>query len=85
MPHIWTSGLKSDWAVYKPTPRDFEILAESVNDYLSVFMDRETDREQDRSAFDKALSRGKEKSDSYKAANPRKHDKTNNKNKEAKE
>jgi hypothetical protein len=82
MPHIWTSGLKSEWPVYKPTPRDFEILAESVNDYLSVFMERDTGREQEPSAFDKALSRGKEKSEAYKAQNPQNHDKTNTKNKE---
>jgi hypothetical protein len=83
IPHIWKSGLKSEWPIYKPTPRDFEILAESVNDYLSVFVERETDREQDRSAFDKALSRGRDKSDAYKASTPQNHDKT--KNKEAKE
>lgn len=80
MPHIWTSGRKSEWYIYKPTPRDFEILAEAVNNYLSVFVDREADREQDRSAFGKALSRGKEKSEAYKAREP---DKTNKKDKEA--
>jgi hypothetical protein len=78
-PHIWTQGLKSDWVVYKPTPRDFELLAESVNNYLSVFVEHDIDREREKSPFDKALSRGKEKSEAYKT---QKSDKTNTKNKE---
>jgi len=66
IPHIWTDGLKSEWYVYKPTPRDFEILADAVNNYLSVFVERDAGREQQKSPFDKALSRGKEKSETYK-------------------
>jgi hypothetical protein len=67
IPHIWTDGLKSDWYVYKPTPADFEQLANAVSNYLSVFMERETGREQEKSAFDMALNRGKEKSEAHKA------------------
>ena len=67
VPHIWTDGLKSDWYVYKPTPADFEKLAEAVNTYLSVFKERNVDREQQKSPFDKAITRGKEKSETYKA------------------
>ncbi|GHU36119.1 hypothetical protein FACS1894105_05950 [Clostridia bacterium] len=50
VPHIWTSGNKNEWSVYKPTPRDFEQLAEAVNGYLSVFMECEAvhDKEQSR-------------------------------------
>ena len=82
MPHIWTSGLKSEWPVYKPTPADFEQLADAVNNYLSVFVERDTDRKHEKSAFDKAMSRGKEKSDAYKTQKPQKPDKTNKKDKE---
>jgi hypothetical protein len=85
MPNIWTRGQKSEWYVYKPTPRDYEILAEAVNNYLSVFKERESDREQDKSAFGKALNRGKEKSAAYKTRSPAKTGKTKSKNKEAKE
>lgn len=79
VPHIWTSGLKSEWYIYKPTPRDFEKLAELVNDYLSVFAEQYVEREPELSAFDKALSRGKEKSEAYKSQN---HNKTNTKKEE---
>ncbi|MDR1663647.1 MAG: hypothetical protein LBR83_01815 [Clostridiales bacterium] len=82
-PYIWTSGVKNDWYVYKPSPRDFEVLADSVNNYLSVFVDRDTVREQDRSAFNNALNRGKQKSGAYKTQNPKNHGKTNKKDKEA--
>jgi hypothetical protein len=44
-PHIWTSGNKSEWAVYKPMPRDFEQLAKAVNGYLSVFAERSAEQE----------------------------------------
>ena len=44
IPHIWTSGNKSEWYVYKPTPRDFEQLAKAVNGYLSVFTERKVER-----------------------------------------
>ncbi len=54
-----------------------------MNDYLSVFKERDTVREHEQSAFDKALSRGKEKSEAYKAQTPAKQDKTHKKKKEA--
>jgi len=82
IPHIWTSDRKSEWYIYKPTPRDFEILADAVNSYLSVFVERDADRKQEKSAFDKAMNRGREKSEAYKSQKPRKPDKTNKKNKE---
>lgn len=68
-PHIWTSGLKSEWSVYKPTPADFERLANAVNDYLSVFSERDADRDREKTAFDNALNRGKAKIAEYKAKN----------------
>ncbi|GHU91105.1 hypothetical protein FACS1894202_11970 [Clostridia bacterium] len=82
-PHIWTSGLKSEWTVYKPTPRDFEQLAEAVSGYLSVFTERDAEREPEQSAFDQALARGKEKSEAYKSQKSGEPDKTKTKNKEA--
>jgi hypothetical protein len=84
IPHIWVDGLKSEWYVYKPTPADFEKLAGAVNDYLSVFQERGVDREQQKSTFDKAMSRGKEKSETYKAQKAQKPTKTKT-NKEARE
>jgi hypothetical protein len=82
MPHIWTSGQKSEWYVYKPTPADFERLAEAVSNYLSVFVERDVEREPEKSAFDKALSRGKEKSEAYKAQKAGEPNKTNKKQEE---
>ena len=83
IPHIWTRGLESEWYVYKPNPADFEQLAVAVNTYLSVFTERDTDRKQEKSAFDKAMNRGKEKSEAYKSQKPQKPDTTNKKDKEA--
>ncbi|GHU58572.1 hypothetical protein FACS1894133_3580 [Clostridia bacterium] len=81
MPHIWTDRAKSEWYVYKPTPADFKQLAEAVSDYLSVFTERDAERE--KSAFNKAISRGKDKSETYKSQKSGKSTKTNTKNKEA--
>ena len=36
-PHIWNSGDKTEWYVYKPTKADYEQISESLNDYLDMF------------------------------------------------
>jgi hypothetical protein len=36
-PHIWKTNGDYDWYAYKPTPRDYEILAGSVDEYLEMF------------------------------------------------
>ena len=38
-PHIWTDSGKSDWYVFRPTAADYRKLADSVENYLSVFQD----------------------------------------------
>ena len=38
-PHIWTDSGKSDWYVFRPTTADYQKLAGSVENYLSVFQD----------------------------------------------
>ena len=36
-PHIWNSGDKTEWYVYKPTKADYEQLSSALNDYLDMF------------------------------------------------
>ena len=38
-PHIWTDSGKSDWYVFHPAKADYQKLADSVENYLSVFQD----------------------------------------------
>ncbi|WP_313527802.1 hypothetical protein [Anaerotignum sp.] len=40
IPYIWNDGNKADWYVYKPTPRDMEILSEQISDYAELFMEQ---------------------------------------------
>jgi hypothetical protein len=37
IPHVVKLGDKYDWYAYKPTPRDFEIISETVESYLEAF------------------------------------------------
>ena len=39
IPHIWKDGNQAQWYVYKPTPRDMELLSEQINDYTELFME----------------------------------------------
>lgn len=39
-PYIWKDGNQADWYVYKPTPRDMEILSEQINEYAGLFMEQ---------------------------------------------
>ena len=36
-PHACTYNGKSEWYVYQPTPRDYEMLANSMDEYLELF------------------------------------------------
>ena len=38
-PHIWTYDGKSDWYVFYPKAADYKKLAQSIENYLSVFQD----------------------------------------------
>jgi len=38
-PHVWKYNDKLEWYGYKPTPRDFEIIADTVNSYLEMFQE----------------------------------------------
>ena len=38
-PHVWKCDDKFEWYAYKPTPRDFEVIADTVNSYLEMFQE----------------------------------------------
>ncbi|MGE4354664.1 MAG: hypothetical protein AB7D36_11350, partial [Oscillospiraceae bacterium] len=37
LPYAWTYNEKTEWYTYEPTPRDYEILSDALNDYIEVF------------------------------------------------
>lgn len=39
-PYIWKDSRQAEWHVYKPTPRDMELLSEQINDYAKLFMEQ---------------------------------------------
>jgi hypothetical protein len=41
-PHIWDGALKGgyEWYVYKPTPADFEQIAEAIDAYMEMFQEQ---------------------------------------------
>lgn len=39
-PYIWKDGNAAEWYVYKPTPRDMELLSEQISDYAELFMEQ---------------------------------------------
>ena len=38
-PHVWKYNDKFEWYAYKPTPRNFEIIADTVDSYLEIFQE----------------------------------------------
>ena len=36
-PYIWTYNGTPEWYAYTPTPADYEVLADSVDEYLELF------------------------------------------------
>jgi hypothetical protein len=37
VPHVWKGHKDYEWYAYQPTPRDFELIAETVDSYLEMF------------------------------------------------
>ena len=44
-PHMWISNGKLEWYAYSPNPRDYEILADQITDYVDVFQDQDISQE----------------------------------------
>ena len=40
-PHMWIVRGQLEWYAYTPNPRDYEILADQITDYVDVFQDEE--------------------------------------------
>ncbi len=38
-PHIWTDNGKGEWYVFHPDPADYQKVADTMENYLSVFQD----------------------------------------------
>ena len=38
-PHIWTDSGKSEWYVFHPSAADYQKVADTVENYLSIFQD----------------------------------------------
>ncbi len=54
IPHLWKSGDKHDWYVYRPSDADIKQLAAEIGGYIDVFKDRSV-------ALEKAPVRTEEK------------------------
>lgn len=39
VPHIWEYRDKTEWYVYKPNQKDYQMLAEEINQYTSLFQE----------------------------------------------
>jgi hypothetical protein len=39
VPYVWKGSKDYEWYAYKPTPRDFEMITESVDSYLEMFQE----------------------------------------------
>ena len=39
-PYVWKDGNQAQWYVYKPTPRDMELLSEQISNYAELFMEQ---------------------------------------------
>ena len=39
-PHIWEDGQKVDWYVYKPTAYDYNLISDTIEDYISMYADQ---------------------------------------------
>ena len=38
-PHIWTDSGKSDWYVFRPGAAEYQKVADTLENYMSVFQD----------------------------------------------
>ena len=46
MPHLWDDRGDVDWYAYHPSAADYDVLRQSIGQYLSVFRERTPEREQ---------------------------------------
>ena len=40
-PHMWIDRGQLEWYAYAPNPRDYEILADQISDYVDVFQEQD--------------------------------------------
>lgn len=41
VPHIWEYRDKTEWYVYQPNKKDYQILAEEIRQYIGMFQEAE--------------------------------------------
>lgn len=62
VPHIWVDRGDAEWYVYKPTAKDYKLLSDGVDEYLSVFQTQnmaqteQGQRENDAPGFQQTMS-----------------------------
>lgn len=39
-PHIWEDGQRVDWYIYHPTAYDYNLISDTVEDYISMYADQ---------------------------------------------
>ena len=39
-PHIWEDGQRVDWYIYHPTAYDYNLISDTVEDYISLYADQ---------------------------------------------
>ena len=39
-PHIWEDGQRVDWYIYRPTAYDYNLIADVIEDYISMYADQ---------------------------------------------
>lgn len=44
-PYMWINNGKLEWYAYTPNPRDYEILADQITDYVEIFQDQDMSQE----------------------------------------
>ena len=44
-PHMWIDRGQLEWYAYTPNPRDYEILADQITDYVEIFQDQDMSQE----------------------------------------
>ena len=42
---MWIDRGQLEWYAYAPNPRDYEILADQITDYVDVFQDQDMSQE----------------------------------------
>ena len=40
-PHIWEDGQRVDWYIYHPTAYDYNLISDTVEDYISMYADQD--------------------------------------------